>query len=533
MTSVSLKKTAQKIFTILLLTFSCSVIFLNCFLWFAKNKEGKIYKKISAATPEIKFGLDIVGGSQLLLEIELENDNSIEVYESLIAGIKNILWDIKLPYQKIEKIPHGLDIEVIENPAKNNLLLKNIKALDPNLSIKEISGSKFILSYNKKATNMKLNQAVESSMKIIRKRVDESGTGEIVLQKFGNNKIILQMPGIEDPNIIKNKLGKVAKLTFHLLDTQNPIISKSKAQKMNNSKRKFLGGKNLSEDQVFNVIARPAMSGESLVDARVEAKDMQAMISFRLNKEGARRFREITSQNQGRPLAIVLDDFVLTAPRINDTIPNGIGTISGGFMPKEAEELASLLRSGALPAKINLIEERTIGPSAGQKTIENAKNASIIGTALVVLFMIIYYKRLGLIAGITIILNLVIALSIMAVFGVTLSLAGIAGLILTLGMSVDANVLIYERMRDEFSKGAKFNNENIIKNGFNGALVGIIDSNITTILSAMTMLFFGSGFIKGFAISLILGILSSLFSCVFLTKILALKLCSKQQVKLF
>ena len=484
-----------------------------------ESSQDEVISTFFALSPNIKLGLDIKGGSQLLLSVDI-NKFMQEKYASIVSELKDSLWAAKIHYKKlhIEKTPEGNTVIILETKGKTNKTFLNVRKV-----LQEIDGNLIVINQNEETMTIGYPESViagimgdlmDQSIKIVRSRVDIMGTQEIAIQRTGSDKILLQMPGVYSPEKLKRLLGKTAKLSFHIV---KGIYKPEDANGYIEEGNIMLEGFGSDKSNNYKVKKTPELEGEHLVDARANVEKFKPVIQFRLNSAGGAKFAKITEANVGQPLAIVLDEKVLTAPIINEPILGGTGIISGKFTLDEAQETADLLRSGALPAPIKIIEERTIGPSLGKESIDAAKIGSAFAIALVIVFMCVYYKYLGLVASFAIILNLSVAVSIMAIFGTTLTLPGIAGLILTLGMSVDANVLIYERMRDEIRSG-KSNPAYIVAEGFKGAWSAILDSNVTTILSALALIVFGSGFIRGFAISLSIGIMCSLFSSIIFSK---------------
>ena len=342
----------------------------------------------------------------------------------------------------------------------------------------------------------------------------------------GEDRILLQVPGLQDPESLKRLLGKTAKMSFHLMDEADPFAS---------SVRKAKPGYLLLDDvkpdvtQKYLVKKRVALSGDLLVDSQPTFDQGQPVVSFRFNNLGGKKFAKITSENINKPFAVVLDGKVITAPRINGAILGGSGIITGGFSVNEANELSLLLRSGALPAPITVIEERTVGPSLGADSIEAGKTAAIIAIILVIVMMAILYKRFGIFSNIALIFNLILILAILSLFGATLTLPGIAGVVLTMGMAVDANVLIFERIREEIRIGkTPFA---AVDNGFSAAFTTILDSNITTLIATFLLFSYGTGPVKGFAVTLSVGIFCSMFSAILLTRMFVVLWLKKNKPK--
>jgi preprotein translocase subunit SecD len=362
---------------------------------------------------------------------------------------------------------------------------------------------------------------LEQSIQIVDRRVNETGTREPLIQRQGDDRILVQVPGLQNPGKLKELLGKTAKMTFHLVDdTVNPldiqagilpppgtrILLSDNAKEVDEQGRPFR----------YAVKARVMLSGDMLTGATATVEQAEPVVAFKFNTLGARKFARITQENVGKPFAVVLDDKVITAPRINEPILGGNGIISGNFTVETANDLALLLRAGALPAPLKVVEERTVGPSLGADSIKAGSQATLLGLALVMVFMFAGYGLFGLYANVSLLVNLVMLMGALSLFEATLTLPGIAGIVLTMGMAVDANVLIYERIREEMRYGkSPFA---AVKQGFEGAFSTITDSNLTTLIAAVILFYFGTGSIKGFAVTLALGILTSMFTAVLFTK---------------
>ena len=348
------------------------------------------------------------------------------------------------------------------------------------------------------------NAALKQSIEIIRRRIDDVGTKEPTILQRGDKRILVELPGIDNPERIKDLLGKTAQLTFRLVQdddgfgSEKLIISETNEELMVNK--------------------RVVISGENLIDAqpKFDSQSNQPIVSFTLDRLGAQKFGKITTENVGKRLAIVLDNAVISAPQIREPITGGTGTISGGFSFQESTDLALLLRSGALPAPINIVEERSVGPDLGKDSIEAGIFSLAVGFILVIIFMLIKYKIFGLISNISLISNLFMLLGVMTLLEATLTLPGIAGIILTVGMAVDSNVLIYERIREELKTEKSI--IHAFDTGYNKAKITVIDANITTLIAAAILFVFGTGPVKGFAITLGVGIVTTLFSAYFIAR---------------
>ena len=377
----------------------------------------------------------------------------------------------------------------------------------------------FKVSYSKQGIINLKTSSQDQALEIVRRRIDEIGTNEPNILKRGNDRILVELPGLDDPMRIKSLLGKTANLTFRFVT--------------NNNEDSFGAEKLTFEDssEEVTVSKRIILSGDNLLDAqpRMDTGNNETVVTFSLDRVGAKRFGKATSTGIGKRLAIVLDGKIISAPVIRDTIATGSGQITGGFTFQSATDLALLLRSGALPAPLNIIEERTVGPDLGQDSINAGMIALLIGFILVILFIFVKYKIFGIITNIALILNLFILVGILTLFEATLTLPGIAGIILTVGMAVDANVLIFERIKEEL-KNEK-NNLIAFDRGYTKSRTAILDANITTLLAAIILFFLGSGPIKGFSLTLGVGIFTTLFTVYFIARLLTVLYVSKNKEK--
>ena len=374
------------------------------------------------------------------------------------------------------------------------------------------------------------DSAIKQSLEIVRKRIDESGTKEPLIQRSGSERILLQLPGVKNPERIKDLLGKTAKLNFHMVDDDD---SKSLSLNIAPFGKMIVSDIN-NEELKYLLEKKSRVGGENLIDANASFDPTEGhAVSFRFDTTGAQKFGKATSENIGKRFAVVLDGVVITAPVINSAITGGSGIITGNFTSQEAADLAVLLRAGALPAPLEIVEERSVGPGLGADSIAAGKIASIIGMILVCIFMILIYGSFGVIANISLIANLFIIVSLLGTIGATLTLPGIAGIVLTIGMAVDANVLIFERIKEESVKNKKI--YETIKKGFDRALSTILDANITTLIASLLLFVFGSGPIKGFSITLSLGVIASMFTALMLTNLLVhfyVSFTSKKEINL-
>jgi preprotein translocase subunit SecD len=361
----------------------------------------------------------------------------------------------------------------------------------------------------------RVRQAVDQSIQIIERRVNELGLVEPTIQREGAFRILVQVPGLQDPSRLKEILGKTAKLDFRMVDQSMTPEQATATHAPADSE--ILDGEGGAK---YVIEKRPLVSGGDLIDAQpgFDQRSSEPVVNFRFNSAGARKFAEATQQNVGRPFAIVLDNKVISAPVIREPILGGSGQISGNFTVQSANDLAILLRAGALPAPLAVIEERTVGPGLGQDSINAGEHAAYVGAALVVVFMLVTYGLFGLFANIAVAINVAMIFGVLSMLNATLTLPGIAGIVLTVGIAVDSNVLIYERIREEVRAGRSA--INAIDAGFSRALATILDSNITTFIAAAVLFYIGTGPVRGFAVTLGIGILTSLFTAFTLTRLI-------------
>ncbi len=474
--------------------------------WLSENAPGWV------PSETVNLGLDLQGGSHILLEA----DTSVILKDrlnSMVDGARSELRKQNIGYTKLSAKKHGISF-ILRNPSKDkSAAYKIARNLDEKAEVLTGGNGQIDVILSEQAITIINKQVISQSIEIIRRRVDETGTKEPIIQRQGDNRIVVQLPGIDDPERVKDLIGKTAKMTFHLTDLKAMASSKSKIS---------IGSKRLSmrDDKNRKVVIkkRVILSGEMLTDSQPTFQQGRPVVSFKFNAIGAKRFCNITKKNVGKPFAIVLDNEVISAPVIQDSICGGAGIISGSFDVKEAHDLSLLLRAGALPAPLNVVEERSVGPTLGSDSVESGKVAAVIGLILIFIFMFASYGLFGLFANVALVLNMALIFAILSVLNATLTLPGIAGIILTIGMAVDANVLIYERIREELHNGRTV--IAAIDSGYKMALSTIIDANITTLIVATILFSFGSGPIKGFAVTMSIGIITSLFSAIMMTRIM-------------
>jgi len=486
------------------------IIFLAFFssLNFFNNND-----KNSFISKNINLGLDLQGGSYLLLEVDSE-PLIIRKLQNKLINLRKILKEKNIKYQNLKIQEKSIKFKISKDQIsefENFLLNKensinnyfnNYRSYEMDYSIENNIVS---IKYSKFGIIEIKNSSLDESLEIVRRRIDEVGTNEPTIQRRGNDRILVELPGLDDPNRIKSLLGKTANLTFRLVsDDKDSFGSESLFFEDGTTK--------------LNVNKRVVLSGDNLSTAvpKFDSRSNETIVSFSLDRVGAKRFGRVTSKNVGKRLAIILDNKIISAPQIREPILGGNGQISGDFTFQSATDLALLLRSGALPAPINIIEERTVGPDLGEDSVKAGAISLLIGFILVIIYMFYKYRFMGLIADTALIVNLILLLGVLTVLEATLTLPGIAGIILTVGMAVDANVLIFERIREE----SKTENSLIhaFDIGYKKAQSAVLDANITTLISAIILFFLGSGPIKGFAVTLGIGILTTLFSAYFFAR---------------
>lgn len=471
----------------------------------------------------LNLGLDLQGGSYLLLEVDTAELRK-EKQTALIEDTRKTLRDEQIDFTGLGQT--GTDVTVrITDPAKVDTAYSALTRLSnamsngqPDLTVNRTADQRLRLGFAEQALREQEAGAVDQSIEIIRRRIDELGTKEPSITRQGANRVVVQAPGESDPERLKNVIGQTAKLTFHMVD--DSVTPQELA-----AGRVPPGSQVLPSTDGYSpgylVKRRALVTGEMLTDAR-QSNDPQTtapVVNFRFNSQGARRFGEATTNNIGKRFAIVLDDTIISAPVIQTAITGGSGQISGSFTVESANDLAVLLRAGALPARLTVEEQRTVGAELGADAVKAGMTSTIVGFVAILVFMVLAYGLLfGGISVIALLVNGLLIIAIMSVTQATLTLPGIAGLILTLAVAVDANVLIYERMRDEVRAGRTV--ISAMEAGFSRAMSTIIDANVTTILAALIMFQFGSGPVRGFAWTLSIGVVTSVFSAVLITQVL-------------
>ena len=484
-----------------------SFLFLSFSTNFINNKDQFFLSK------KINLGLDLQGGSYLLLEVDSKPLIKQNLQAKLIH-LRKLLKEQKIKYQNLKLDGQSIKFKISEENLKifeefflnkDNLIntfYNKYNSYEMNYSIKD---NFVLINYSKYGVIEVKTSALNQSLEIVRRRIDEIGTNEPTIVKRGNDRILVELPGLDDPNRIKNLLGKTANLSFRIVSESDDAFGSELLF--------FEDGKSQ-----LNVNKRVVMSGDNLTTAKpkFDSRNNETIVTFTLDRVGAKRFGRVTTNNVGKRLAIILDNKIISAPQIREPIIGGNGQISGNFTFQSATDLALLLRSGALPAPLNIIEERTVGPDLGEDSIKAGAISLVIGFLLVILFMFYKYKFLGLIANVSLIVNLTLLMGILTVLEATLTLPGIAGIILTVGMAVDANVLIFERIKEEMK--TEKSNIHAFAMGYKRAQTAVLDANITTLISAIILFFLGSGPVKGFAVTLGIGIVTTLFSAYFFAR---------------
>ena len=478
----------------------------------------------------INLGLDLQGGSHLLLEVEADALVR-ERLDSLVGEIRDTLRRERIGYIDLGAVGNAVTVTILEpeafdraselvsglNSAMSTGLLGTGSAMEFEFSDEN---PRIVMRISDAAVVERKRSAVEQSIEIVRRRVDELGTSEPTIQRQGAERILVQLPGVREPDRIKRLLGKTAKLTFQLLDGDG-VVGEAERRRVPTGSE-ILPADDPAEGRFteYLVQRRIMVSGEMLVSAQatVSQQTNEWVVSFRFDSVGAKRFADVTSANVNRPFAIVLDGKVVSAPVIREPILGGSGQISGRFTPQEANDLALLLRAGALPAPLEILEERTVGPDLGADSVAQGKIAAVIGFLLVIVFMAASYGLFGLFSNIALVMNMILLGGVLSALQASLTLPGIAGIVLTIGMAVDANVLIFERIKEEVRSGkTPFA---AIEAGYKRALTTILDSNITTLIAAVILFLLGSGPVKGFAVTLGIGIVTSFFTAVVVSRLL-------------
>ena len=478
---------------------------------------------------KVNLGLDLRGGVHLLIQVDREALVKERV-ETLRDDVRRLMReDREIRYRMSLSVEKSVELRLraAEDIDKAKELLSDVirpvatggfgQSTITEVEISEPSEGVLRLTLTEQGITHALSSAVSQSIEVIRKRIDEFGTTEPVVQRQGNDRVLVEVPGVDDPQRLKDLIGTTAKMSFHLVSTEMSGIDAVAGRPPAGT---FIAYDDSEPPQPELLEQSSLIKGENLVDAQpgFDQQTNEAIVTFRFDSKGGSRFCQISTANIGKRFAIVLDKTVITAPVIRGAICGGSGQISGNFTTESANNLAILLRAGALPAQLNFIEERTVGPSLGQDSIEQGSDAAKVGAVLVLIFMVMAYGFLGVLANIALIANVGIILGLLTLIGATLTLPGIAGIVLTMGMAVDANVLIFERIREERRGGRSLVQS--IDAGFRQALSTIVDANVTTFIAALILFYLGSGPVQGFAVTLAIGILTTVFTAYTMTRLL-------------
>jgi protein-export membrane protein SecD len=480
---------------------------------------------------QVNLGLDLQGGAHLLYQID-EKELTDDWLGNIRGDVRETLRRGRIGYTDLAQNVAGRAVSVrIRKPEDMDKAFEELKKLavpvgndvfggfsGTDLEVTRNDTSGITLTVTEVGLNHRISAAIQASIETIRRRVDAFGTTEPSIQRQGRSRILVQVPGVSDVERLKNLIGETGKLEFKLVDASANAAEAAASKKVPPGDELVYSDEDppvpyVLKDQVM-------VSGENLVDAQpgFDSRTGEPVVTFRFDAAGAKRFGRVTQENVGLPFAIVLDNTVISAPVIREPILGGTGQISGNFTVQEANDLSVLLRSGALPAKLTVIEERTVGASLGADSIESGKNAAIVGLLLVIAFMFVGYGLFGLFANIALLVNVALIFAVLSLMGATLTLPGIAGIVLVIGIAVDANVLINERIREEIRTGkSPFA---AVDSGYSRALTTIIDSNVTTLIAVLVLFWLGSGPVRGFAVTLTIGILTSMFTAVTVTRMM-------------
>ena len=499
------------------------LILVICVLGFAYVAPNLLSRQAAESLPtwlphkQIDLGLDLQGGAHLLLEVKVSEAIKDRLL-ALVDETRVALRKARIGYTGLGRTAAGITVNIRkdEDLDRARQLLRQI---DRGADLAD-DGKRLTLTLTEQTLRARRAAAVQQSIEVVRRRIDETGLREPNIQSQGSDRILVQLPGVKDPERIKRLLGKTAKMNFRLVDQSIPGADL-------HTSRAPPGSEILPSDNEVDRFGRPLLhlvrkrvmvAGESLEDAQATIDQGRPVVSFRFDAVGARKFGSVTQRNVGKPFAIVLDKKVISAPVIREPILGGSGIISGRFTTAAARDLALLLRTGALPVPLTVLEERTVGPGLGADSIRAGKLASVLALIAVVVFMALSYGRFGLMADAALLLNLILIGAALSVLQATLTLPGIAGIVLTIGMAVDANVLIFERIREEERAGRT--PISAVDAGYRRALKTIIDANITTLIAAILLYMYGSGPVRGFAVTLAIGLVTSMFSAIMVTRLM-------------
>jgi preprotein translocase subunit SecD len=487
--------------------------------------ESRVKSWPAWAQRRLVLGLDLQGGSYLLLEVD-SNYIKKDKLDQVRDQVRSTLREAKIGYTGLAVRNDSVEVRISKDT--ENALTKLRDLSQPlggllgssgqrSLEISDAGGGLIRLTVPQTAITDRIRQTIEQSIQIVERRVNELGTVEPLIQRQGTDRILVQVPGLQDPTQLKNILGKTAKMEFRMVDSTVPPDQAQQGRLPPDSE---LLMSSTSPKIPYVIKKQILVSGGDLTDAQpgFDQRSGEPIVSFRFNTTGSRKFADATTENVGQPFAIVLDNEVISAPVIREPIRQGQGQISGSFTVQQANDLAILLRAGALPAPLTIIEERTVGPGLGQDSIEKGELAAYVGSIMVIVFMLVTYRLFGVFANIAVAINVAMIFGVLSLLNATLTLPGIAGIVLTVGIAVDSNVLIYERIREELRGGR--NAISAIDAGFKRALSTILDSNITTFIAAAVLFYIGTGPVRGFAVTLGIGIITTVFTAFTLTRLI-------------
>jgi preprotein translocase subunit SecD len=479
------------------------------------------------AQRRLVLGLDLQGGSYLLLSLDA-NYVKKDRLDQVRDDVRRTLRDAKIGYTGLATRADSVEVRITRDTEVQTALAKLRELSQPlggligsggqrSLEVSDAGGGVIRLTVSQAAINERIRQTIEQSIQIVERRINQLGTVEPVIQRQGSDRILVQVPGLQDPTRLKELLGKTAKMEFRMVDEGVPPDQAQAGSLPPDDELLF----SASAPKIPYVIKKQVLvSGGDLTDAQpgFDQRTGEAIVTFRFNTVGSRKFAQASTENVGTRFAIVLDNEVISAPVIREPITGGSGQISGNFTVQSANDLAILLRAGALPAPLTVIEERTVGPGLGQDSIEKGELAAYVGSIMVIVFMLLTYRLFGVFANIAVTINVAMIFGLLSLLSATLTLPGIAGIVLTVGIAVDSNVLIYERIREELRGGR--NAISAIDAGFKRALATILDSNITTFIAAAVLFYIGTGPVRGFAVTLGIGIITTVFTAFTLTRLI-------------
>jgi preprotein translocase subunit SecD len=479
------------------------------------------------AQRHLVLGLDLQGGSYLLLEVD-SNYVKKDKLDQVRDDVRRTLRDAKIGYTGLATKGDSVEVRISKDTDQPTALSKLRELSQPlggllgssgqrSLEVSDAGGGVIRLTVPQAAITDRIRQTIEQSIQIVERRVNELGTVEPLIQRQGTDRILVQVPGLGDPSRLIAILGQTAKMDFRMVDTTVPADQASAGRLPPDSE--VLPSTEPGHSP-YVVKKQILVSGGDLIDAQpgFDQRSNEPIVSFRFNTSGSRKFAQATSENVGQPFAIVLDNKVISAPVIREPITAGSGQISGSFTVQAANDLAVLLRAGALPAPLTIIEQRTVGPGLGQDSIDKGELAAYVGSIMVIVFMLLTYRLFGVFANIAVAINVAMIFGVLSLLNATLTLPGIAGIVLTVGIAVDSNVLIYERIREELRGGRTA--ISAIDAGFKRALSTILDSNITTFIAAAVLFYIGTGPVRGFAVTLGIGIITTVFTAFTLTRLI-------------